>query len=80
MIATLGGISSGAALERLTTLAAEQPVAEDACAAIVRLAARSNADIPDARRRAALQMVVDKSKSQAVKERARGILKEIPGA
>jgi HEAT repeat protein len=78
VIATLSAIGSGGALERLTALAGDPPVADEAIAAIVRLAGRPNSGIPNAQRRAALQAVVDKSKSQSVRDRAKEALKDVP--
>ena len=78
VIATLSAIGSGGALERLAALASDPPVADEAIAAIVRLAGRANSGIPAAQRRSALQTVVDKAKSQTVRDRAKEALKEIP--
>jgi HEAT repeat protein len=76
-IATLGGIPSPSSLQELTTLAADPALAEDACAAILRIAARSVGDIPTPARRSALQTVAERSKAPRTKERAQGALKEL---
>jgi HEAT repeat protein len=78
VVATLGAIGSAGAVERLTKLAAEAGVTEEACAAIVKIVGRGNSGIPDPVRRAALQKVAETSKSPAVKNRANEILKDIP--
>ncbi|MBM4024716.1 MAG: hypothetical protein FJ280_04825 [Planctomycetes bacterium] len=73
-IGLVGAIRNAAALELLTTLASEPAVAEDACVAIVNLAARN---IPGARqqRQKALETVVEKSKNDATRKRADDLLK-----
>jgi HEAT repeat protein len=77
-IATLGGIPSDAALQELTTLAADPALSEDACAAILRIATRSDPDVATAARRSALQTVIEKSRTPRAKDRARNAIKELP--
>jgi HEAT repeat protein len=78
VIATLFGMASAGALDRLTTLASADPaVTEEACSAIVRLAGRNNIGASNELRRKALQTVVEKSKSEATRNKAQEILKGI---
>ena len=57
------------------TFAAEPAVAEDACSAIVKLAASPMPAVPKDQRQKALQVVVEKSDSDATKKQARKLLK-----
>jgi hypothetical protein len=75
VIAALGTLPVVAALDKLTGFVAEEAVSEDACSALVTLAARN--DIKGAtadQRRKALQTVVDKSTSDATKKKAQKAL------
>jgi HEAT repeat protein len=73
-IAAIGTIPAPAALELLVVFAAEQVVAEDACSAIVKLAASPMPDVPKDQRQKALQVALDKSTSNATKKEARKLL------
>ena len=59
-----------AALELLVTFAAEPAVAEDACSAIVKLAAAPMPGVPKDQRQKALQVAVDKSDQRRDEERS----------
>ena len=73
-IAAIGTVPAPAALELLIVFAAEQVVAEDACSAIVKLAASPMPDVPKDQRQKALQVALDKSTSNATKKEARKLL------
>jgi HEAT repeat protein len=73
-IAAIGTIPAPAALELLVVFAAEQVVAEDACSAIVKLAASPMPDVPKDQRQKALQVALDKSTSNSTKKEARKLL------
>jgi HEAT repeat protein len=74
-IAAIGTIPAPAALDLLVTFAAEPVVAEDACSAIVKLAASPMPEVPKDQRQKALQVALDKSTSDATKKEARKLLK-----
>ena len=74
-IAVVSGVPCPGALELLTTFAADQAVAEEACSAIVNLAGRNMPGSPAEQRRKALQMVVEKSKNAGTKKKAEELLK-----
>jgi HEAT repeat protein len=74
-IAAIGTIPAPAALELLVTFAAEQVVADDACSAIVKLAAAPMPAVSQDQRQKALQVALDKSTSDATKKEARKLLK-----
>jgi HEAT repeat protein len=79
-IGVLGGIRTAGSLELLTTLASDPGVAEDACSALVNLAA-GDRNLPGAsreQRQKALQTVVEKSKNDATRKRAEDRLKRMP--
>ena len=76
-IAVVGDAPTGASLELLTTLAADPAVTEEACSAIVGLAGKSMQGLPKEQCRSALQMVVEKSKDNATRRRAEGLLKKV---
>jgi hypothetical protein len=61
----------------LVAYAAEPDLAEDACSAIVKLAEASTSAVPEEQRRKALQMVVQKTASDATKKQARKLLKPV---
>ncbi len=64
-------------LELLTTLAADQTVAEEACSAINNFAGRNMRGISKEQRQKALQAVVEKSKNAETKKRAEELLKSL---
>ena len=74
-IAVVSGVPTAGALELLTTFAADQAVAEEACSAIVNLAGRNMPGVSAEQRQQALQMVVEKSKNADTKKRAEELLK-----
>ena len=74
-IAAIGTIPAPAALDLLVTFAAEPVVADDACSAIVKLAASPMPAVPQDQRQKALQVALDKSTSDATKKEARKLLK-----
>jgi HEAT repeat protein len=74
-IAAIGTIPAPAALELLVTFASEQVVADDACSAIVKLAAAPMPAVSQDQRQKALQVALDKSTSDATKKEARKLLK-----
>ena len=74
-IAAIGTIPAPAALELLTTFAAEPAVAEDACSAIVKLAGSPLPAVSQEQRQKALQVAADKSTSDATKKEAGKLLK-----
>lgn len=77
-ISALGGIRAAGALEILTTYAADAAVAEEACAAIVGLAAHK--ELRDAAKepcRKAVETVLEKSKNDGTRKRADEILKRL---
>ena len=77
-VSVLGGIRNAGALEILTTYAADASVAEEACSAIVNLAAHK--DVRDAAKepcRKAVETVLEKSKNDGTKKRANEILKQL---
>ena len=75
-IAVLATINSTASLEALTAMAAEPAIAQEACLAIVKLAGEPGAKALDkAALKKALETVVEKSKSDQAKKKARAALK-----
>ena len=74
-IAAIGTIPAPAALELLVTFAEEEVVADDACSAIVKLAAAPMPGVSQEQRQKALQVALDKSTSDATKKAARKLLK-----
>jgi HEAT repeat protein len=76
-IGVVGDIPTAAALGLLTAFAADPAVADDACAAMVKLSGDKATGIPKEQRRRALQTVIEKSKDAATKSKAEGILKEL---
>jgi len=74
-IAAVGGVRGSGVLELLTTFAADQTVAEEACSAIVGLAGRDISGVSAEQRRKALQMVVEKSKNAGTRRKAEESLK-----
>ena len=76
-IAVVGTAPTAGSLELLTTLGADPAVTEDACSAIVGLAGRSMQGLPREQCRSALQMVVEKSRDNATRRRAEGLLRKV---
>jgi len=76
-IAVLGEAPSASALELLTTLAEDPAVVEEAYSAIVQIAAKDISGVSKDQRRKVLQTVVDKSKNDRTKQRARKALNGI---
>ncbi len=77
-VATLSSIPSASALKLLMTLAPDDSIAEEACLAIAKLAARN--DVPGASkelRHRALLLVVQKSKNDATRNSANEALKQL---
>jgi HEAT repeat protein len=79
-ISVLGTIGAAGALEALATFAADPAIAEEACSAIVTLAARKDLKgVSKDQRQRALQTAAEKSKSAATKKKAEGLLKNLGG-
>jgi HEAT repeat protein len=76
-IAVLGEAPSGSALELLTSLAEDPAVVEEAYSAMVRIGSQDIRGISKDRRREVLQTVVEKSKNDGTKKRARKALRGI---
>ena len=74
-IAAIAGIPTAGALEVLTTFAADQAVAEDACSAIVKLAGGNLPGVSKEQRQKALQVAIEKSTSDTTKKKAGELLK-----
>jgi HEAT repeat protein len=74
-IAAIGTIPSTGSLAMLVTFVEEPAVAEDACSAIVKLAAAPASGIPQDQRQKALQVVTEKSTTDATKKEAAKLLK-----
>ena len=74
-IAAVGAVPAPGALALLLTFAAEPAVAEDACSAIVKLAASPMPAVPQDQRQKALEVVVEKADTNATKQQARKLLK-----
>ena len=77
-ISVLGTIGAAGALEKLAAYAADPATAEEACSAIVNLAAhRDLRAIPKDQRQNALQTAAEKAKSDATRKKAQELLKAI---
>ena len=76
-IAVLGESPSVNALELLTTLADDPAVADEAYSAMVLIAGQNISGISKDQRRQVLQTVVEKSKNDGIKKRAKKILSEV---
>jgi hypothetical protein len=76
-IAVLGDAPSAGALELLTTLAEEPAVAEEAYSALVQIAGQDVPGVSGDRRRQVLQMVIEKSRNNGTRQRARRTLSRI---
>ena len=74
-IAAIGTAPNGKALEMLMTYTSEADFTEDAFSAIVKLAEASASALPQDQQHKALQLVVDKSDSDATRKLARKLLK-----
>jgi HEAT repeat protein len=74
-IATVGGIQTPGALDLLVVFAEDPAVAEDACSTILKLAESGKTAIPSEKRHTALQVVAEKSPTEATKKQARELLK-----
>lgn len=74
-IAAIGTIPTPAALEMLVAYVEDPAVVEDACNAIVKLAAASMPGVTQDQRQKALQLAADKSTSNATKREARRLLR-----
>jgi HEAT repeat protein len=74
-IAAIGTAPNGKALDMLVAYVPEADFAEDACSAIVKLAEASASEVPKEQQHKALQLVVDKSDSDATRKQARKLLK-----
>jgi HEAT repeat protein len=78
VIGVLGGVTTGAALERLLALAADESVTEEACLAAIRIATAKNLkDWSKEQRREALEKVVEKSRTDATRERATAAMQKL---
>jgi len=76
-IAVLGEAPSASSLELLTDLADDPAVVEEAYSAMVRIAAKDIQGVSKDRRREVLQTVVEKSRNNGTKQRARKALRGI---
>ncbi len=76
-IATVSDIPNAGALKLLSGFAAEPEVADDACSAILRAAARKLPGVSPEQREQALRLVVEKSTNAGLKTRAEAALKSI---
>ncbi|MDT8303342.1 MAG: HEAT repeat domain-containing protein [Sedimentisphaerales bacterium] len=76
-IAVLGEAPSSSALELLTTFAEDSAVVEEAYSAMVQITSEDVSGISKDKRRGVLQMVVEKSRNNGIKRRARRILSGI---
>jgi HEAT repeat protein len=78
-ISALNTAPTGASLEMLVAFAADSGVAEEACLAIVTTAGQDELKgATREQRRAALQLVAEKSKNDKTKRKAQEVLKRIP--
>ncbi|MCF7973486.1 MAG: hypothetical protein K9N55_06700 [Phycisphaerae bacterium] len=76
-IAVLGESPCASALDRLTALTTDASVAEEAYSAMVVVSARNVRGISADRRRQVLQTVIEKSKNDGTKQRARRALRDV---
>ena len=76
-IAVLGDAPSYSALELLTTFAEDSAVTEEAYSAMVQIAGQDVRGISKDQRRQVLQTVVEKSKNNGIRLRARRALRRI---
>ena len=77
-VAVVGTVRSSGALELLAEFTADPAVTEEACSAIVGLTTGRNArGLPRQQRKQALQVVVEKSRNAATKQRAEQTLRQL---
>jgi hypothetical protein len=76
-IAVVDSISSASALTLLSEFAADSAVADDACAAIIKLAGKTSKSCSKEDRKKALEAVVEKAPSDANKKKAEDLLKKL---
>ena len=76
-IAVVQSVSSADALEMLASFASEPAVTDDACSAIVDLAAKNMSGVSNDARRVALQTALDKSSNDETKNKAKRSLDKI---
>ena len=77
-VSALGSIGAAGALEKLVAFAADAPVAEEACSAIIALAGRGDLKgISKDQRQKALQAVIETSKNGRTRQKAQETLKGI---
>jgi HEAT repeat protein len=76
-VAVIGGVEVPGVLETLTKFAADPAVTEEACSAIVSLAARNVQGVTAEQRRSALQIVIEKSANAGTKGKAQELLKSL---
>jgi len=76
-LGVVGNIPTAQALELLVAFTSEPAIADDACAAVVKLAGDKASGLPKEKRQQALQAVVEKSSSDETKQKAKEALKAI---
>ena len=76
-IAVVRQIPKSDALDLLSTFAAEPAIAEDACSAIVDIAGQPKSKFSKEARQQALQVAVDKSSTDALKQKAQDALQKL---
>lgn len=74
-ISVLRAIGTGGAMEPLVAFTADAAVGEEACAAVVGLAGRNTAGLSRQQRQQALQTVMERTKTDATRQRAQELLK-----
>jgi hypothetical protein len=78
IIAVLGSVPTAGSLERLLALASDQAVSEEACLAAIKVATAKNLkDGTRELRQKAIQAVIEKSQSDATKQRASAALQRL---
>ncbi len=77
-ISVLREIQNPEALQLLGEFASQPAVTEDACSALMHLAAAAKSNLPVEERRKALQLVVEKSGNETTKAQAEQALKKLP--
>jgi hypothetical protein len=76
-IAVIDSIPSAGTFELLSSFASDSAVADDACAAIIKLAGKNARGVSKEDRKKALEAVVEKSQSDETKKKAEDLLKKI---
>ncbi len=76
-LGVIANIPTAQALELLVAFTSEPAIADDACAAVVKLAGDKASGLPKEKRQQALQAVVEKSSSDETKQKAKEALKAI---